>query len=425
MITHARIRWLLAAALSGLPMAGPANGLRLVSQDGFASARGEAFVATADNPSAIHYNPAGISQLDGAQLRCGLYGIHLDPTFRPPESASNRGQRYHIQDRLAGAPGFFATHTLAGRRLGVGLGLYAPYGGDMRWPQDTGFRTVALAGALRYVTFHPVAALQLSPALALGGGVMVNYADLEWEQGLLRNYRPPYANSFRFHGDGWSAGYNLGLLCQPHPRVALGLTFRSAAAITFTGHTEFEQFPVIAATRRSARCELQFPLGAAFGISYRPTPRWNLECDADYTDWGSFGTTTIHQQPPAPPWPVQADIPVTFGWQPSWMYSCGVTRYLRGGWHVSVGYVFNENSVPDAHYTPLAADLDRHFLSAGAGRRGRRWDFDVVYQFGYGPAHRVSGSQPSSTPGQFAGQNADGVYDFISHAILLTLGMRF
>ena len=42
------------ALLAGLPSALFANGFRLVSQDAFAAARGEAFVATADNPSAVH-----------------------------------------------------------------------------------------------------------------------------------------------------------------------------------------------------------------------------------------------------------------------------------------------------------------------------------------------------------------------------------
>ena len=41
-----------------------ANGMRLVSQDGFASARGEAFVATADNASAVYYNPAALTQIE-------------------------------------------------------------------------------------------------------------------------------------------------------------------------------------------------------------------------------------------------------------------------------------------------------------------------------------------------------------------------
>src|SRR5438552_8735470 len=57
-------------------------GIRIADQDPFATARGQAFVATADNPSAIFYNPAGITQLDGQNFRYGIYGIHLQSSYR-------------------------------------------------------------------------------------------------------------------------------------------------------------------------------------------------------------------------------------------------------------------------------------------------------------------------------------------------------
>ena len=60
-----------------------ANGFRLLDQDAFATARGEAFVATADNASAVYYNPAGITQLDGNNLRSGIYGIYVNADYRP------------------------------------------------------------------------------------------------------------------------------------------------------------------------------------------------------------------------------------------------------------------------------------------------------------------------------------------------------
>jgi long-subunit fatty acid transport protein len=63
------------------------------------------------------------------------------------------------------------------------------------------------------------------------------------EQGLLRTEQP-LANFFRFKGDRWSAGYNLGLLWQPHQQVSLGATFRSSATVDLDGHTEFEQQPL-------------------------------------------------------------------------------------------------------------------------------------------------------------------------------------
>ncbi len=122
---------------------------------------------------------------------------------------------------------------------------------------------------------------------------------------------------------------------------------------------------------------------------------------------------------------VPSDIVETLDWQRSWMYEFGVTRYFDNGWHVSAGYVYNETSVPDAYYTPLAADVDRHFFSVGAGHKGKHLDVDVAYQFGYGPPHTVTGSSPSAISGTIDNQNANGTYDFISHAVLVTVGLRF
>ncbi len=50
-------------------------GILIFDQDAAATARGNAFVATADNPSALYYNPAGITQLEGQQLRLGVYSL--------------------------------------------------------------------------------------------------------------------------------------------------------------------------------------------------------------------------------------------------------------------------------------------------------------------------------------------------------------
>jgi long-chain fatty acid transport protein len=305
------------------------------------------------------------------------------------------------------------------------VGVYSPYGGNIGWPQNTGFRSVALEGSLTYITINPMVAVKPVSGLSIAAGPMVNYTDLETGQGLLRTQRP-LTNFFRFQGNGWSVGYNVGLLWQPYEKISLGATFRSTATVRLDGQTDFEQQPLrglYPATNRVAHEDYTFPMNVVVGISYRPTPKWNLEFDADYTDWSSFGTINLYQQ--NPPSGLKTNTPVILNWQGSWIYEFGVTRYFDNGWHVSAGYAFDENSVPDARYTPLAADLDRHFISAGVGYRGKRFDLDVAYQFGYGPAHTVSGSTPSSTPGRFAGQNANGTYEFISHVVQVTVGMHF
>ena len=140
---------------------------------------------------------------------------------------------------------------------------------------------------------------------------------------------------------------------------------------------------------------------------------------ADYIDWDSLGTVNIQQASAFPPL-FPKNIPLALDWELSWYYELGATRYFDSGWHVSAGYIFNQNSVPSAHYNPLVADEDRHFFSVGVGRKGKQFDFDIAYQFGFGPERTVIDSAPTG-----GGQTADGTYSFISHATAVSVGWHF
>ena len=391
-----------------------ATGTRLPDQDAFATGRGEAFVATADNPSAIYYNPAGISQLSGSNLRAGIYGIYLDPNYSPPGG----GQTYDNELKYHAIPQFFYTYGKTNWPVSFGLGSYSPFGLGVIWPQNIpgGFRTTAIEGRLTTETINPVIAIKLSPTLSIGGGVMVNYAKISLQKGLSP---VPNNDSFKFDGDSWDVGYNIGLLWHPEEKISIGATFRSASTKGFSGQTETVlpgYYPATNPHYSPANADWPFPLEAAFGISYRPTPKWNLEFDADYTDWSSLGTVNINQT--APPFFLGTTTPFPLDWGSSWYFEWGATRYFNNGWHISAGYIFNENSMPDANYTPLVADLDKHFLSLGVGHKGKSFDFDIAYQFGYGPTRIVSSATGQSAP-------ANGNYTFISHAVSVSAGWHF
>jgi long-chain fatty acid transport protein len=411
---------LLLVLAANLPLNLWANGYLLPDQDAFATARGEAFIATADNASAVYYNPAGITQLEGNNVRAGFYGIDLEPTYTPPGG----GQTSHNEDKLHAVPQFFYTYGRTNWPASFGLGVYSPFGLAVKWPQDTGFRTIATEASLTYLRINPVVALKVAPNFSIGGGVTVNYASADLRQGIVWPTQP--YDEFRFTGDGWDVGYNLGLLWKPHEKISIGISFRSATTVNMKGYTDahnamslpsppYPAMPPFSSftSHSTANADFSFPLNVAFGVSYRPTPKWNLEFNADYSDWSSVGTLTIYESSSPP-------VQTVLNWQSSWLYEFGATRYFPNGWQVSAGYVFNENSVPNANYTPFVADLDRHFFSIGAGHKGKLFDFDVAYQFSYGPTHTVTGSNPSAT-----GQRADGNYGFISHAVLLTVGMHF
>ena len=118
--------------------------------------------------------------------------------------ATNSGRTYYSSANFAYLPQVFYTYTASGAPLSFGLGVYAPYGGNMSWPQDTGFRSVAISGNLKYITINPVVAVKLMPTLSIGGGAMFNYGDISMYQGL--NPRQTPTNYFNFTGNGWSVG---------------------------------------------------------------------------------------------------------------------------------------------------------------------------------------------------------------------------
>jgi long-chain fatty acid transport protein len=402
------------AALAVTPALG--NGFRVSSQDAFASGRGEAFAATADNPSAIYYNPAGIGQLKGHDLRGGVYGLYLDVQHQP----TGGGNSSKNSEDLQAIPQLYYTYGPEKLPLTFGLGLYSPYGLSSEWPQDSGFRTVATQGKLTYMTINPVVSFKLRENLFIGGGPTINFANLDLQQGLT-----PIPNNdlFKFKGDGSAVGFNLGLLWQPHQKVSLGLNYRSASQMDFDGTTTTAVYspvlgvmPVIPPSfslQQNASTKMSFPQNVVCGVSYRPTPDWNFEFNADYTDWNTMNQLTVNQATPVPPIPLY--------WQSSWYYEAGVTRKLGQQWRVSAGYIYNQNSVPDAYYSPLVSDLNRQFVTAGVGYSGKHFNADLAYQFGFSAGRTVAGSWAgTSNQGM-----ADGHYKFRSQALLLSLGWKF
>src|SRR5258705_8667609 len=118
------LRYFLAlSAIASLPSASWALGVRVPNQDAEATARGNAFVATANNPSAIYYNPAGISQLEGLNAQFGVHAISINSEYRSPSGVQSE-TKFEIQ----GVPQAYYTYTAKDSAFSYGLGFYAPFG---------------------------------------------------------------------------------------------------------------------------------------------------------------------------------------------------------------------------------------------------------------------------------------------------------
>jgi len=377
-------------------------GFRLPNQDPEGIARGNAFVATADNPSAIYYNPAGITQLEGSNISFGSYLITVGVDFTAPD-----GRTANTDSEVQAAPQVYYTYSPKESRWSLGIGLYAPYGLGIDWGSDTPFSTKAENGSLLYATFNTVVAYEASDSLSVAAGLTVNYSEVELQRSLLSGG----IGEFSYEGDDLAIGFTFGLLYQPHEEWSIGLKYRSATKVNYDGRSTFgfSDEPLSQPTT----ADLTFPDNIDFGVSYRPTPNWNFEVNIDWTNWDRLNTSTFVGT-------AVGDAPLPFEYESSFFYEIGITRQLGSGYWISAGYIYAENSVPDETLNPLNPDADLHLGSLGFGHRGDDWSWAVGYHFAYNGGRTVRGNTPEPS-----GETANGTYETLNHALNVSCQFKF
>jgi long-chain fatty acid transport protein len=392
----------LAWSLLVCPVQTNAVGFRLPNQDPEGIARGNAFAATADNPSAIYYNPAGITQLDGQQARAGIYLISADTSYTSPS-----GAKAETDAKFQPVPQLYYVNSLDNLPLSFGLGVYAPYGLALDWGDQNPFRTVAQSGSLLYACVNPVVAWRVLPSLSIGVGPTINYSQASLRQGFS-SFNPH--DQFKFDGDALGYGFNAGILWQPLTQWAFGFNYRSATTLVYDGHTEtVPSAPAPYFPSTSTKATIEYPQFVVGGVSFRPTENWNFEFDLDWTDWNVVKTIVFRGTP-------LGNIPFVLNYQSSFMYEFGATRQLGNGFFVSAGYIYSENSSPDRNFAPIIPDSDLHLGNVGFGHHGVRWDWAVSYTLAYNPGRDVKND---------VNPLADGTYRTLNNAINLSATYKF
>jgi len=401
-------RWMVALAVALL---GYANcfglGFRIPNLDAEATARGNAFVATADNPAAIGYNPAGISQLDGFYLQYGLHVISVNSEFRSPT-----GEESETDFEVQPVPALYGTYRSGDGPLTYGMGVYAPFGLGLEWPEENPFNTIAHEGRLVYITLNPVVSYQVLPSLSIGVGPTINYSRVKIRQalGLTPN------DEFKFGGEDVDFGFTAGIRWQPHEKWALGVSYRSQTSMDYRGTTWVDSIAPISGNAET-KATVDYPQIIIGGISFRPTPKWNIEANVDWTDWNRLNTVAFEGTGRL----FGSDAVLPLHWHSSFLYEFGVTRYFDNGYFVSLGYFFSENSTSDTYFTPIVPDTDLHVGSIGFGYRGEHWRWAFSAQLITGPARTVE----NSVSGSLVGQSSDGDYQWFNQAINVSIGYHF
>ena len=354
-------RIITSMLVGAMPSTALAAGYYLPNQDAFATARGNAFVATADSAAAVHYNPAGLTQLSKPEVQVGIYSIVLG------NDATVAGQSTEAKNELQAAPHLYYAQPY-NDRLSFGFGLNSPFGLGTDWGRSNNFSPVVTEARLLFASGTSAVAYKLTDQLSLGASISVNYADLTLEQGLGAP-----ESYLRFKGDDIGFSGAFGARWQPSEQHAFGLIYSSKSTFNLSGKTQ-SNLPI---SDSSSQLDFMTPARIAGGYSYRPAPGWNIEANVEWLDWDSLNSLTLESNS------VGGSKEIPFDWKSSFIYELGASYTTPEGYIFSAGYDFNQNSQPDTYFTPGVSDADRHWLNFGFGRKCAGYSWMLAYQFGY------------------------------------------
>jgi long-chain fatty acid transport protein len=370
-----------------------AAGFRLQESGAKAMGMGFAFTAQADDPSAIYFNPAGLTQLKGQNVMLGATYLRLNGAdykgttpvddfltgFTTQKSETQKSLNFII-------PNAYYTKTTSDGYFAYGVGIFSPFGLGQEYEnkQTSIFRNQITKIELQTIVVNPTIAFKINEYLSVGAGIdwMWGQAKLEktpWAPTLGGNL---YESELKGDGDAW--GYNFGLLLKPTENFRIGANYRSPFTLKIkdadvnlsnisTNPSVVGLLGGLTSTKGSATIAMPatFALGAAYTVG-----KLTVEADADWTFWHSFSSLPITLQDQRPP------ILVSTNAQKNWEDVCairlGAEYRVTDPLSLRAGFVYDPTPVPASTMGPELPDSIKLDYMVGAGYKIGAWTIDVA-----------------------------------------------
>lgn len=359
---------LLGTAVCTTPPA-LAAGFSLLEQSG--SGIGTAYAgaaASADDASAMFFNPAALSLLESPQVAVAAHAINLETKFSdrgsilPPAGLGliPQGATNDNAGDLLGLPNAYFAWPV-NDRLSFGFAINAPFGLKTDYVDPWVGRFQGLRSELKTVNANPALSWKVSDTVALGIGVNYQYAEAELTNAVLLAPATEGRAGIDVDDEAW--GWNVGAIFTLPSATRIGVSYRSKLDYTLSGDTSVTTLgglPIAAASGPTS-VDITFPDSASLSVVQPIAEGLDIRADASWMNWSEVGT--VFAVNPATGTP--RDV-LHFGFDDTMRYALGVNYRRNDQWTFRAGTAFDESPVKNDVRTVRLPDTDRWWLTIGA-----------------------------------------------------------
>lgn len=447
----------------------------------------------------IYFNPAGTAfQTNRFSLSVGMTGIKSSAIYRSNNDYRGTTPIEARSHNKLSTPLYAYFNYKATKNLAVGLGFYTPFGSAMNWGDDWAGAHLIQNINLQAYTFQPTLSYKFWDKLSVGVGLTVTWGTFDLSRSMFPvggatnqliasmlteagqgQYAPIFAGagdrslvSARLKGDAKVAlGANVGIMWDINERWTLGFSYRSKQKMKVsdgTAHLNYaspEIGQILAATGMIpdlssgvVATELPLPGNLAWGVSFRPTERWEFALDIQETLWSAYKSLSVAITDPATGDSVY-DLPTSIkNYKNTVAVRIGAQFHACRWLTARMGMYVDESPVRSDFLNPETPSMTKVSYTAGVTLRPcRKLSIDLAY--GYitsadpertgscdyvntltykavyaqtykqaiagGMAPEQAGAQARTIAGDKAVQPFSGNYSLAAHTFSIGIGLHF
>ena len=376
---------LLAACLLAAPQLtgkAQAEGFALSDFGARGTALAGGMVARADDPSAVAWNPAGITQLPGTQIMVGMTAIQPSGTVDTVDRFGI-GRSTDVDKHTWANPHAYLTHQFSDNLWG-GIGIFSRFGLGNSYPTNWPGRENLKYVSLKTVSLNPNLAFKINDNLSLAVGLEFMYATMlmKKDADLGGMVNPALAGRFghdqqMLTGSSIAPGFNLAAHYKFNDEWAAGLTYRSRVKQAVRGHLEFENknpLPGVHLPNSDLHGNLNLPDTISFGVMWKPMETLSFEAGTVYTVWSNYRSLNIHVD----------DYGTAYSpknWRDTWGFNVSAEYKALDWLTLRGGYVFETSPMKDSTCDYMTPSNGRHRITAGVGFNWDQWTVDLAYGY--------------------------------------------
>ena len=371
------------------------SGFQLNEHGARAMAMAGAFTGLANDPSAIYFNPAGITQLTGTNFSIGGTMIMPLATYKFPKPSTDETE---MLGQTFGLINFYVTHQLSDK-LAVGLSVNNQYGLGTKWDPNWVGKYLAVETSVKTFFFTPVIAFKVSDEFSISAGPTIGMASVKISQ-KVQNAVNPLGPDFLLSMQSnyaTAVGFTAGILYKPSREWQFGLSYRSQTKFNLTGTATSDpasftfihpilKVPItIPWPNGNMAAPLTTPQNITFGIAYIPNAQWTATFDFQYVGWSSYDNLVVtfndyNLANPTTAGPSSESIPRNY--KNTYIVRLGFEYKMTDNFELRFGALYDHNPVPDNYVEPSLPDADRLGLNIGfGGKLSSHLSVDAAYMF--------------------------------------------